>query len=106
MRTELLVYHFLYGLHSGIPLCCVFQFCVDYIDNVPYAGEKRLRDAGLLKDGVPPFMLGIRYAPCSKCTEKIAVGEIEPAKIHRCDETCEDVIKAFPRLQRVVARRR
>lgn len=70
---------FLMGIHSGLPVCCVFQFTVDaFLDTNPV--QERWR--GL--EEVKAEIQHLNYVPCTRCRYEIVVGKREPADPHSC----------------------
>ena len=76
---------FLFGVHSNIPLCCSIYFALSvrsYCD-----GDK------IDKDLRPTKLVGVNYSQCPKCDRLLRKGQIQPNKIHDCDETCEVILR-------------
>lgn len=65
MSRPTALYDALFGLHSGIPACCVWAYLLG-------------RSAP-----VPPESYG--YRPCERCVRSIGAGKAAPASVHRCD---------------------
>ena len=74
--------HIAYGLHSGIPVCCVLDFAY--------------RDVyGIAEDDYQISVNHIGYAPCSMCAQRILANEILPATVHVCTEACNAVMGKY-----------
>lgn len=71
---------YLFGLHSGIPRCCVLQFC-----------KERRTDVYSVPEKVWPRMdLEVRYRPCQRCYDEIKAGIREPARLLICEPNHPD----------------
>lgn len=75
--TDILLAHFKYGLHSGIPFCCVVEWISDMNNDI--SGIVKFRE---LQCGCS---INVEYVPCQKCTRLLAEGKITPASIHWCN---------------------
>lgn len=64
------VYHILYGLHSGIPICCIKAF---------------LKDEAIKK-------MRWHYLPCDSCFRKG-----NKIKVHMCSGLCQKIQRMFSR---------
>ena len=69
-------WHFAYGLHSNIPLCCVVEFITG------------------TRDPLPEYLQGIDYRPCRACSERIRAGE-SPATVHECVDPDDPLCRLF-----------
>ena len=68
-------YHFLYGIHSGIPLCCI-EFFVNVWDPRDLFHQDRPLVRAVHSSGVP-------YVQCPSCLRHKRV-----AKLRQCDTEC------------------
>lgn len=68
-------FHFLFGIHSGIPLCCI-----DFFINVWDARELYRQDRPLVK---AIHASEVRYVQCPSCLR-----HKRAARLRRCGEEC------------------
>lgn len=90
-RVAKRLYHNMFGIHSGIPPCCVAAFNKDLFEN----GIRKVSVERYKKHNIP-FNNDFGYVPCDKCCKLIKEGTIKPAKIHDCSpdqESCREFRK-------------
>lgn len=78
-----------FGLHSGIPLCCVLAFVRDDWQGKHLVASRRKKALGY-KVMHSPWS----YAPCWRCAGEIKLGERTPAVVCDCRK-CERLSCAF-----------
>lgn len=74
-------WNLLYGVHSGIPLCCVSEFIVLSSEEI----VDRNKDRHERHPQLMGFHSPLGYVPCMVCFAKIVSGIAEPVEIHQCN---------------------
>lgn len=87
----------LYGIHSGIPICCVMEFVG--------LGMRGVIERNIERIDAHPVIMGdaspIRYVPCAICFLEIVEGREKPVKTHSChrkDKRCREFSKLAEQL--------